>query len=225
MFRLRTAIPLLATVALLVVPAEASTTYYFPGGPTEAQFNTDTSALTLLNPALTFSSGDLAPGGLFNASGTGINFLGFDDFVFNSPTDLAVNSGKLTATQGSEVVKVAFPATGIYAFLFHITLTSGFGSWCVELTHGTCDYSIINTSPANVQYFGIVSTTPITAPLFVRNSGGNPTMVLPDFKAFSAGSSSSSEAPEPNSVLLAGLGLVIVGWMGRRKHRKVRLVQ
>jgi len=218
MLGLRTSILLLATT-LVVVPARATTTYY-AGAAAEAQFNTDTAALTLLNPAMTFAAGDLGAGGLFNASGTGMNFFGFDDFVFNDPTNFTVNSGKLTATQGSEVLDIAFPASGIYAFGFHFTGTSGFVSWCIELTHGTCDYQLNNTNPANVQFFGIVSTTPITAPLFFRNLGGNPTMVLPSFEAFSSGSTSTSTAPEPTTILLSGLGLVTLGLMGRKTRWK-----
>ncbi|HSP67950.1 MAG TPA: hypothetical protein VLN48_09495, partial [Bryobacteraceae bacterium] len=67
------------------------------------------------------------------------------------------------------------------------------------------DFTVTNTSPADVQFFGIVSDTPITAPLYVRNSGGNPTMVLPDFEAYSLAS-----VPEPRTMLLVGLGLLIL---------------
>jgi hypothetical protein len=221
MIHLRTSILLLATT-LIVVPARATTSFY-AGAASETQFNTDTAAMTLLNPTLVFASTDLASGGLFNASGTGIDFLGFDGgFPGFGPLDFTVNSGKLTATNAGEVIQISLPAAGVYAFGFHFTLTSGFGSWCVELTHGTCDYQLNNTTPANVQFFGMVSTAPITAPIYFRNQGGNPTAVLPNFEAFGTGSSSTSSTPEPTSIMLAGLGLITLGLLGQRTRRKMQ---
>lgn len=216
MFGLRTRIPLWATSLLLVVPAKATTTYYV-GAANEAAFNTAVGGLTLLNPALTFSGGDLGSGGLFNASGTGINFLGVDDFFFNTPTDLAVNSGKLTATQPAEAVKITFPLAGVYAFGFHITVTSSFGTWFISLTPSGTDYSVTNTSSANVQFFGFVSTTPVIAPLYIRNSGGSPTMVLPNFEAFGP-----AAVPEPRTMLLVGLGLIILPTIRVTRRRRAR---
>src|SRR6185295_4400879 len=160
--------PILATAILLVAPARATTTYYV-GASQEAAFHTAVGGLTLLNPSLIFSG---SPGstGLLNASGTGIDFLGFDEFLFPTiPLSFTVVSGKLTATQGDEQAKIIFPAD-IYGFGFHITLAavSGTASWCVELTHGSCDYTVTNTSPANIQFFGLISTAPIIGPLWVR---------------------------------------------------------
>ena len=208
MLGLRLAIPLFAITTLLVVPLQATTSYY---AANEAGFNTAVGGLTLLNPTLLFSGGDLGIGGLFDASDTGINFLGFGDFVFNEVKDLTVNSGKLTAAEPGEVVKVVLPLAGIYAFGFHITTTAGAGSWFISLTPAGTDFTLTNTSAANVQFFGVVSTTPITAPLYIRNSGGNPTMVLPDFEAYSLAST-----PEPRTMLLVGLGLIILP-LARRK--------
>src|SRR5690242_5361791 len=118
MIFLRTLVPLLASAVFLVAPVEASTTYY-TGSSGETSFNTAVAGLTLLDPLLTFSSADLSPGvGLLNASGTGINFLGFDTaFSFNSPQGFTVNSGKLVGNP-SEVIEIDFPASGVYAFGF-----------------------------------------------------------------------------------------------------------
>ena len=217
MLGLRTRIPLLASAILLVVPAEATTTYY-PGAATEASFNTAVGGLTLLNPSLTFSGGDLGSGGLFNATGTGINFLGFDDFVFNAPTDLSVISGKLTATQPAEAVKITFPSAGVYAFGIHISVVSSTGLWCVSLTPAPCTYPVTNASnsAANVQFFGFVSDTAVTAPLYIRPSAFSPSLVLPDFEAYGA-----AATPEPRTMLLVGLGLVILP-MIRMTRWKIR---
>jgi len=213
MFSLRTLVPLLASAIWLVAPAEATTTYYV-GASNEAAFNTAVGGMTMLDPSLTFSAGDLGTDGLFNASSTGINFLGFDDFNYPTiPESLTVSSNKLTATNAGEHITINFPATGIYAFGFHITTTSGNANLCVELTHGTCDFNFSAGSSAGVQFFGIVSTVPITAPLDIRDQGTFFTTVLPNFEAYG-----QSAVPEPRTMLLVGLGLVILP-LTRRKQR------
>ena len=59
MLSLRTLLPLSAIAILLVAPAEATTSYY-TGASGETSFDTAVAGLTLLDPALTFSCGDLA---------------------------------------------------------------------------------------------------------------------------------------------------------------------
>ena len=194
MSRLRAIWAPLALAVLLVAPAEATTSYY-QGSSGEITFNSSVGSLVLMNPALTFSVSDLGSGGLFNASGTGINFLGYDDL--NNPTNFTVNSGSLTATQAGERLQIVFPAGAIYAFGLHLTVASGSANWCVELTQNACDFLVSNSSPSSVQFFGFVSTTPVTAPLYIRPSGFSPTMVLTNFEAFTA-----SQTPEPHTMLL-----------------------
>jgi hypothetical protein len=208
MLGLKTSIPYLAFAILLVAPAQATTSYY-QGSSGETAFNSALGNLVLLDPSLLFSGSDLGSFGLFNASGTGINFLGFDDL--NAPADFTVNSGKLTATQPDQSATINLPSAGVYAFGFHLTVTSSFGSWCIELTKGTCNFSITNTSPGNVQFFGFVSDTPVTAPLYIVPSAFSPTMVLTNFEAYST--------PEPQTMLLTGLGLIILGLASRKLRR------
>jgi hypothetical protein len=209
---LRLAIPVFAITTLLVVPLQATTSYYTGGVSAETNFTGALGSLTLLNPTLLFSGGDLGSGGLYNASGTGIDFLGFDDFFFNNPSDFTVASGKLTAEPATGVVKIVFPVTGIYAFGIHITEKTGSGNWCIELTPtGTCNNNVFSSSSSNVQFFGFVSTTPITAPLYIHPATGNPSIVLTDFEAYSV-----PQVPEPHTMLLVGMGLVILS-MARRK--------
>jgi len=211
MLGLRLAIPLFAITALLVVPLQATTSYYTGGASAETNFTGALGSLTLLNPALLFSGGDLGSGGLYNASGTGIDFLGFDDFFINDPSDFTVVSGKLTAEPATGVVKIVFPVTGIYAFGLHITTKTGTGNWCIELTPtGTCNNNVFNSSPANVQFFGFVSNTPVNAPLYIHLATGNASIVMTDFAAYSV--------PEPHSMLLVGIGLVILS-LARQKLR------
>ena len=210
MLSVRTPILFLVFTILLVVPARATTTYY-QGATGETNFDLAIAGLTLLDPTTLFSGADLAAGGLYNASGTGINFLGFDDFTDNNPEDFTVNAGKLTATNQNEVVAINFPGTGVYAFSFHITDTSSFAFWCIGTSTGTCDNQITNTSPSNAQFFGFVSDTPVTTPLYIHVQSGAATLVLTDFEAYSV--------PEPNTMLLIGLGLFILP-LARWKHRQ-----
>ena len=74
-----------------------------------------------------------------------------------------------------EVVKIDFPATGIYAFGIHITEPSGTGNWCIDLTPR--DRALTTSSaagPSNVQFFGFVSNAPITAPLYIHYAVRHP---------------------------------------------------
>jgi hypothetical protein len=212
MLGLRTLVPLLATAITLVVPAEATTSYYV-GASNEAAFNTAVGGLTLLDPSLTFASGDLGTNGLFNASGTGINFLGFDDFNYPTiPENFTVNTGKLTDTNAGEHITINFPAATIYAFGFHFTVTTGTtANLCVELTVGGCDYNFGSVPSSSSQFFGVVSDAPIIAPLYIRDQGTLFTTVLPNFEAYGA-----NPVPEPRTMLLVGLGLVILP-LARRK--------
>jgi hypothetical protein len=206
MSALRTAVPLLVFSIMLALPAEATTSYYV-GASGETAFNSGVGGLTLLDPALIFS-GISSSDGLHDASGTGIDFLGFDTaFSFNSPLGFTINSGQLIGTQ-DEVVKIAFPAAGVYAFGFHITVTTGTGNWCVDVTQTGCSYNPTNSSPSNVQFFGFVSDAPVTAPLYIHYAAGNPTIVFTNFEAYSV--------PEPRAMVLVGLGLVILPLIRRK---------
>ena len=213
MFSLRTLVPLLASTILLV-PAKATTTYY-TGSTGETSFNTAVGGLTLMDPALTFSG---TPGstGLLNASGTGIDFLGFDSYTFNTPSTFTISSDKLTGTGITGVITIDFPSAGVYAFGIHMTETSGSGNWCIDLTPtGPCAYNVFSTGPSDAQFFGLVSDTPITAPLYIHPLTGSPTPVLTNFEAF------SDPVPEPRTMLLVGLGLVILPLLPKKGRRKI----
>ncbi len=215
MFSLRALIPLLAITILLVAPAEATTTYY-TGASGETSFNTAVAGLALLDPALTFS-GSPDPTGLLNASGIGIDFLGFDTaFSFNSPVSFTINAGKLTADNQAEVVQINFPAAGVYAFGFHITETSGSATWCIDVTKTGCAASVFSTSPSDVEFIGFVSNVPVTVPLYLDYQASSPTLVLTNFEAYGP-----AAVPEPRTMLLIGLGLVILPLVPKKIRQKI----
>lgn len=213
MLSLRTPIPFLAIVAFLAVPAAATTSYY-QGASGETAFNSGIGGLTLLDPLLTFSASDLASGGLYNASGTGIDFLGFDNL--NNPLNFTVSSGRLTATAGGEQATINFPAAGVYALGIHITVTSSssFGNWCLEFTRNACSGNVVTLNSSSIGFLGFISDTPVTAPLYIRPVSGTPTMVFTDFEAYSV--------PEPQTWLLVGLGLLILLLTRRKVQRRAQ---
>ncbi len=214
MFSLRTLVPLLASTILLVAPAEANTTYY-TGSTGETSFNTAVGGLTLMDTALTFSG---TPGstGLLDASGTGIDFLGFNDFSALTPHTFTVNSGNLTGQAATGVVKIDLPGTGIYAFGIHLTETSGTGNWCIDLTPtGPCAYNVFSSGSSNAQFFGFVSDTAVNTPLYIHPLTGGPTPVFTNFEAF------SDPVPEPRTMLLVGLGLVILPLLPKKVRPKI----
>ena len=213
MFRLRTLVTLLAIAILLVVPAEATTTYY-TGSSGETTFDGLVGSLTLMDPALTFSG---SPGstGLLNASGTGIDFLGFNDFSSLTPETFTVSSGNLTAAFPSDVTEINFPAAGVLAYGIHITTVSGTGNWCVEVTTTSCNNNVVENAPATV-FFGFVSTTPVSAPLYIHPIGSGAKIVFTNFEAYGA---ASAPVPDPRTMLLVGLGLVILPLVRRGNQR------
>ena len=221
MFSLKTLVPVLATSILLVVPAEATTSYYI-GSSNETSFNTGVAGMTLLDPSLTFSSSDLSLGvGLLNASGTGINFLGFDGgFPGFGQVGFTVNTGKLTGTNAGEYLEIDFPATGIFAFGFHIAEVAGSTNWCVDTTStAPCANTVFSTGPSNPQFFGLISTAAITAPLYIHAQSGSPQIVLTNFEAFGPATDLGS-VPEPRTMLLVGLGLIILPLVQQKTRRK-----
>jgi|SRR5579872_1199149 len=210
---LRALVPFLANTILLVAPAKATTTYY-TGSSGETSFNTAVGSLTLMDPALMFSG---TPGstGLQDASGTGIDFLGFDSYTFNTPSTFTISSGKLNGAGITEVVTVDLPASGVFAFGIHITETSGSGNWCIDVTKSGCGNNVFSSGPSITQFFGFVSDSAVTAPLYIHPLTGSPTPVLTNFEAF------SDPVPEPRTMLLVGLGLVILPLLPKKTRRKI----
>ncbi len=83
------------------------------------------------------------------------------------------------------------------------------------MTVQTCDNNFSSVASSTVQFFGIVSDSPITAPLYIRDQGTLFTTVLTNFEAYGP----ASAVPEPRTMLLVGLGLVTLPLIRRKRQR------
>jgi hypothetical protein len=118
---------------------------------------------------------------------------------------------------GGAGIEIVLPAN-TYAVAFSITTLAGFGSPMVELGDhnlSNSNYQIVIPSPggaSNVQFFAIISTTPLTE-LFVGQAlGGH--LQLNDYEI-----GQESPTPELSSVSLMGSGLLLLGLLRRRIHK------
>jgi hypothetical protein len=208
--KITTAILVLGAAAAL--PAHGAIVYYV-GASAEAAF--DAAAIGLdFNTLTTFSAADLAPGGLYDANDTGVNFLGFNGAA---SSDLAVVGTALQPTVGGGLIRMDLPA-GTLAFAIHFTRSTGAtGNWCLEprttFSSATCDYNVVSDATTPIQFFGMISDTPITGPLWIGPATGSAIVSITSFDV--------GEAPEPSPLTLIGAGLVTFGFMRLRKRRRV----
>ena len=198
----------LIAVLLIAIPVRANTSFYV-GASAEATFNIAiaTAGLTEINSPLDFSgySGNQGPT-LTNANGTGIDFLD----TTNS-NNLTVTSGTLQTAMNGDHVSVNFPGTDVLAFGFHFTVPSGFAFWCLDPSGGSvCQYQITVTSSTDTEFFGMVSTTPLTGTLAIFPESGANILEITNFEAF------DSAVPEPATLGLMGFGLIMLAAIRRR---------
>lgn len=217
-------IPKLTLLALLLAalaaPTYASIAYSSCSsgcGTSSGTYNTWQSAvgsagLTFSPSPITFVGGSLTGGVYTDPSGTIItsyNGANIDTATSISGTSLVQSVGGLGT--GLEILLPAFT----YGVAFNITTAPG--SSFTNLGVGLGDhnvnsqgYSIFVTSAGNVQFFGIVSTTPISE-LFIGPPANGGRLQLNDFEI--------AQTPEVSSVILMGSGLLLLGFMRRRVHK------
>jgi hypothetical protein len=167
-----------------------------------------------MSPA-TFAGGDLV-GGVYTDP-TGTVFTGYN----GAPASLVLNGTSLLQSVGGggSGIELALPAN-TYAVAFDLTSAAGsqFTFLGAELGDHNVSASNYNISLPNgggsVQFFGIISSTPISE-IFVGPSTGGSAFQINDFALGQV-----APTPEASSAALIGGGLVLLGVLRRRRIHK-----
>ena len=168
------------------------------------------AGLTFSMSPATFAAGNLLSGVYTDPSGT--VFTGYN----GAPDNLVLSGMALLQTVGGggSGIEIVLPAN-TYAFAMSITTPAGSGftnPWVAVGDHnvGATNYNIVIPSGGSVQFFGIISDTPLTQ-LFVGSLTGGSPLQINDFEL-----GQSTPTPEGSSAALIGGGLVLVGILRRR---------
>ena len=211
-------VPLLAALA---APTSASIAYTScasgctttSGTYSSWQSATGSAGLTFSTSPNTFTAGNLSNGVYLDPTGT--VFTGY-----SGPTTIDINmlvsgSALLQSSGGGGAgFEILLPAN-TYALAFSITTLSGAGIPSVELGDhnlNMANYGIVIPTGGSIQFFSIISTTPLTE-LYVGQSLGSH-LQLNDFEI-----GQESPTPELSSVSLIGSGLLLLGLLRRRVHK------
>lgn len=229
MTKLARTIPKLTILALLLAalaaPAGASIAYTSCSSSCTSSSGTyaiwqsapGSAGLTFSMSPATFASGNLISGIYTDPTGTvltgysGINI----DTLMSVP-----GSSLLEGNNGSGTgIEVKLPAN-TYAFAMNITT---FGSTFTTVGVGLGDhnvtsnnYNITIPTGGSVQFFSIISDTPLTE-LFFGPIGQGSRLQINDFEI-----GQESPTPEAASVTMIGGGLVLLGLLRRRIHKPNR---
>jgi hypothetical protein len=217
----------LALIGLaLAIPATATITYCSSGcsnsnsGLDYAAFETAASAYSFSSSPANFVSGNLDGGGVYTDP-SGAVFFGFAN---TTATALSVNGTSLAEPSGfaGTSIQITLPAN-TYAFAMRVSAAS-FASPYVELINsaadfngGNADFNLVITSSSDSQFFGIISSTPITS-LFIGNLTSSGALRINDFALGTTGA--TSETPEMSTMGLIGSGLLGLGFLRRRAVHK-----
>src|ERR1700676_3541424 len=119
-------------------------------------------------------------------------------------------------------IEIQLPAnTSAFAMQITTPANSGFTTAMVELGDHivtNSNYTINIPSAGSVQFFGIISSTPLPT-LFVGPLGTGSKLQISDFEIGQA-----TPTPEISTIALIGSGLVLVGLMRRRRlHNRIEV--
>jgi hypothetical protein len=173
------------------------------------------AGLTFSMSPATFAAGNLVTGVYSDPTGTG--FTGYSG-TSTIDTLMSVSGTSLLQSVGgnSAGIEIDLPAN-TYAFAMEITTLSGFGSPAVEIGDrnlNSANYTVVIPSGGSVQFFAIISSTPLTE-LFIGQSASGGRLQINDFELGEA-----TPTPEASSAALIGGGLVLLGVLRRRRIHK-----
>jgi len=224
MIRKNLAISILG-LAMGLAPAWGSTVVYCNqsaacGTNTEAAFETATASLTFESVDLT--NGTYAEPGYSNADGiTGLDLLGFNNTT--TPYSVTVAGGVLEQSVGGPgtSIEIELPSD-VYAVELMVSVTSGSANPCVELVtspssfnNTNCNNQLNISSSSDVEFIGVVSTSPITDVFIGTTTGAGQPLAISNIEL-----GTESPTPEAGTLLLIGTGLVGMRFMNRRQRRR-----
>lgn len=221
-----TAIPkavLLFALAALARPVSATITYTSCSSGcgsttgTYAVWQTapGSAGLTFSMSPATFAGGNLVTGVYSDPTGTVLT-------GYNGPNtaNLLLNGTALVQSVGGggSGIEIKLPAN-TYAVAFNLTSATGssftyLGAELGDHNVSATNYNIVlPNGGGSVQFFGIISSVPLTEIFVGPASGGSPFQIN-DFEL-----GQSTPTPEASSAALIGGGLVLVGVLRRRIHK------
>jgi len=227
MTKLARTIPKLTLLALLLAglaaPTYASIAYTSCTngcGSSSGTYNIWQSApgsagLTFSLSPNTFGSGNISSG--VYTDPTGAVFTSYNGSAIDTAISVLGTSLLQGISGNGTGLEILLPAN-TYAVAFDITTLSGSGFtslWVALGDHNLsgANYNVIVPSGGSVQFFGIVSTTPLTE-LFIGPMSFGGRIQLNDFEI-----GQQSPTPELSSVTLMGSGLLLLGFLRRRIHK------
>ncbi len=214
---------LLVALAVLARPVYATTTYSScssgcgssTGTYSVWQTASGSAALTFSASPETFSAANLVSGVYSDPTGTSLTgYSGVS--TIDTMMSVAGTSLLQSVAGNSAGIDIDLPAN-TYAFAMDITTLSGFGSPAVEIGDRNLsgsNYTILIPTGGSVQFFAIISSTPLTE-LYVGQIAPGGHLQLNDFELGEV-----TATPEASSAALIGGGLVLVGALRRRRIHK-----
>jgi hypothetical protein len=207
-------------LATLAMPSYASITYTSCSTCTSTtgtyaiwQSAPGTAGLTFSMSPQTFAPGGNLANGVYTDP-TGAAFTSYNGVIIDTAMTVSGTSLLQGVSGSGSGLEILLPAN-TYAVAFNLTTAAGSGFTNLGVGVGdhnvnATGYSMFVTSGGNVQFFGIVSSTPLTE-LFIGPSSFGGKIQLNDFEL-----GQSAPTPEVSTVTLMGSGLLLVGLLRRR---------
>ncbi len=175
---------------------------------------TGSSGLVFSGSPITFSGAGLNSG--IYTDGTGTVFTGYSNSSTTTTDSLTLNGATLAQTTNGHYsgIEITLPSN-TYAFAMVLSTVSSFGDQAVELNDLLLNNANFTVAVASggTQFFGFLSDTPITS-LFVGNTDNLSGKL--QINSFELGA--PAPTPEVSSLVSIGTGLILCGYLGRRRR-------